>query len=82
MVNSAKVYPVNLIWGVRIPDVQGAEATVTTLRHAFTEAGISFSTEVLPQETMSYGISDASVLAERAIVLFGSRLPSFVQPPN
>lgn len=82
MVNSAKVYPANLVWGIVIPDVVGAEETVQVFRNAFTQAGITFSTNPLPPESMSYGPSDASVFAGRAIVFFGSRLPTFSQQPN
>jgi hypothetical protein len=82
MVNSAKVYPVNLVWGIRIPDVPAATPTVQILRDAFIHAGIAFSNEALPQEPMSFGASDPTVLAGRAIVLFGSRRPTFTQPPD
>lgn len=81
LVNSAKVYPVNLVWGIVIPDVPEAAATVQLLRDAFTRAGIAFSTDTPPKEPMSFGPSDSKILEGRAIVLFGSRKPSFAQPP-
>lgn len=82
MVNSAKVYPANAVWDIHIPDVPSAMETVQVMRDAFTHAGIHFWTAPLPQEPMSYGPSDPKVLEGRAIVLFGSRLPTQTQAPN
>jgi hypothetical protein len=80
MIASAKVYPNNLIFHIVIPDVPSASSTVKLFREAFTEAGISFVTDPLPAETMSFGSSGP--IDGRAIILFGSKRPTFTLAPN
>lgn len=80
MVNSAKVYSTAVVWGIRIPDVPDAMDTVNIFRRAFTQAGIPFTTEPLPAESMAFGIGGNP--PDRAVILFGSRRPTLAQPPN
>jgi hypothetical protein len=76
---SSRTYSTRLIWGITIPD-SGPVELVSALRSAFTAAHITFSTEAVPLPNMSFGSMGASD-PEAVTILFGSKLPTFTQPP-
>jgi hypothetical protein len=77
---SAKTFSTALLWGISIPVSPGAERTVDILRDAFSEARVTFSNGPLPPEDMSIGTTVEG--NDRALIVFGSKRPSFTQPPN
>lgn len=76
----AQLFSSVVVWGIRIPDVQGATETTTLLRNAFNVAGIPFSTEALPKEGSFMGMVSAET-SSRALVFFGSKRPTLGQSP-
>jgi len=77
---SAETFSGALVWGITVPDGSPEAAENTkALRDALTAAGIHFSTEQLPPRSMSFTEPGG---ADFATVLFGSKSPTFSQPPE
>jgi hypothetical protein len=75
---SARTYAGSLIFGIWVPDTEGATASTNALRAALAAAGYRVATDKLPPESMSFA-QEAG--ADFATILFGSKYPTFTQPP-
>lgn len=72
----------SIVWGIDIPDVPNANESVAAVRKAFSDAGVSFQTEALPQHSgVFFGGTSPEEQNTRATIFFGSKRPSFGQPP-
>ena len=74
----------SIVWGIDIPDVPSAAEIVAAVRKAFLDAGVPFQTAPLPQQPSGvfFGGPPPGTKGEgSAIIFFGSKRPSFGQPP-
>jgi hypothetical protein len=70
---SAMTFSTQLVFEIRLPGPENE--TVQLLRSAFTQAGITFSTEEVPPSTMNF--SSSGPTAPTAVVFIGSKRPPF-----
>ncbi len=78
--SSAKTFDGAIAWGITIPNgTPAAQSSMQALRGALASAGIPFSTNNLPPESESYSRPAGPAFA---IILFGSKHPTYAQPPN
>lgn len=75
---SARTYAGALLFGIWVPDTEGAKADTAVLRDALTKVGHAPATGKLPAESMSF---TQAAGVDFATVLFGSKKPTFAQPP-
>lgn len=78
--SDAKAYETALVFGIYIPASPGADDVVNTLRNAFKSADIEFKTQDLPKST-GMGFGDPGSKENLALIFFGSKEPTFTQPP-
>lgn len=78
----AQSFPNTLVWGVWIPNSPQAQDTAQLLRKSFADAGIKVTKEDLPKSTgLSWRTLDNKLKSNRALIFFGSKRPTFMQPP-
>jgi hypothetical protein len=73
--------PNSLVWGIWIPNEPGSTEATQILRKAFTASGMQFKTGNLPKTVgIGWGVANPKVKERRALIFFGSKQPTFLQP--
>lgn len=75
---SSMTFAGSLIWGLRVPDSNSGDTAI--LRSALAAAGIAFSADALPPQSMSFGAPPPN--DTKAVLFIGSKRPTFAIPLN